>query len=142
MAGHKAATAAATWPDINGHIVPSGMFGNDEGLLNLIDNKITIHFIHRGLAYILLVLIIILTIRLYKISAASVLKRTRWMPFVLVTVQVVLGIASVLLSLKIVPNQWGAFEWMAQIHQLVAMFLLLSLIWVLYIVRNKRYSHP
>ncbi|MBK7290171.1 MAG: COX15/CtaA family protein [Chitinophagaceae bacterium] len=144
MAGHKAATAAPTWPDINGHIVPPGMMparagtdgGNNEGLLNLIDNKITIHFIHRGLAYLLLILIVILTIRLYKIAGSSLLHKTRWWPILLVTVQVILGIASVLLSLKIVPNHWGPFEWMAQLHQLVAMMLLLSLVWIGYIVNG------
>src|SRR4030095_4135019 len=56
MAGHKAATVAPTWPDINGSFVPGNMFPG--GLLSLIENKITIHFIHRSLAYILFVLII------------------------------------------------------------------------------------
>jgi cytochrome c oxidase assembly protein subunit 15 len=118
------------------------MMGNNEGLLNLVDNKITIHFIHRGLAYVLLILIILLTIRLYKIAGSPLLNKTRWWPMLLVIVQVVLGIASVLLSLKIIPNQWGPFEWMAQFHQLIAMCLLLSLIWILYLVRNKSYSLP
>lgn len=114
--------------------------GNNEGLLNLIDNKITIHFIHRGLAYLLLILIILLTIRLYKIVGSSLLHKIRWWPVLLVTAQVLLGIASVLLSLKIVPNHWGLFEWMAQLHQLVAMCLLLSLIWILFLIRSKSYS--
>lgn len=138
MAGHKAATAAPTWPDINGHIIPPGMIGNSEGLLNLADNKITIHFIHRGLAYILVLLIIILTVKLYKTSGTTLYRRTRWWPLLLVLVQSVLGIMAVLKSSRIVPNQWGTFEWMAQLHQLVAMFLLLSVIWISFIVRNKR----
>ncbi len=138
MAGHKAATAAPTWPDINGHVIPPTMMANNEGLLNVIDNPVTLHFIHRGLAYILLLLIILLTIRLYKKTGNSLYSKTRWIPLLLVTVQVVLGIAAVLLSVKTVPNQWGLFEAMAQFHQLTAMFLLLSLVWVLYIVRNRR----
>jgi cytochrome c oxidase assembly protein subunit 15 len=137
MAGHKAATAAPTWPDINGAIIPSGMMGNNEGLLNLIDNKITIHFIHRGLAYLLVLLVILLSIRLYKIKANSLLAKTRVWPILLVLLQVGLGIFSVLTSPQIIPNQWGTFEWMAQLHQLVAMFFLLSLVWLLYIVRGK-----
>ncbi len=137
MAGHKAATAAPTWPDINGEIIPPQMMRNDEGLLNFIDNRITIHFIHRGLAYILLGLIIWLTIKLYKQRAAQSLTNARWIPALLVVLQVVLGILSVLTSIRIVPNQWGTFEWMAQLHQLVAMFLLLSLVWLLYRVRRK-----
>lgn len=137
MAGHKAATAAPTWPDINGSIIPPNMMGNHEGLLNLVDNKITIHFIHRGLAYLLLVLVILLCVKLYKTAGSSLLRKTWWLPALLVTAQVVLGILSVIWSLQIVPNQWGAFEWMAQLHQLVAMFLLLSLCWVVYLVRGK-----
>ena len=137
MAGHKAATSAPTWPDINGSIIPPGMMGNNEGLLNLIDNRITIHFIHRGLAYVLLIMVIILTIRMYKMRGSSLYNNTRWWPIFLVGLQVLLGILSVLTSPRIVPNQWGVFEWMAQLHQLVAMLLLLSLTWLLYIVRNK-----
>ena len=137
MAGHKAATAAPTWPDINGYIFPPRMMKSEEGLLNLIDNKITIHFIHRSLGYILLIMVIWLTIRLYKTQGSSLFRKTRWWPALLVTLQVLLGIFSVVTSLKIIPNKWGVFEWMAQLHQLVAMLLLLSLIWILYIVRGK-----
>jgi cytochrome c oxidase assembly protein subunit 15 len=136
MAGHKAATAAPTWPDINGSLVPAGML-REEGLLNLIDNRITIHFIHRGLAYLLLGLIIWFTIKLYGNFRAGAVFKTGWLPVLLVSLQVVLGILSVLTSTSIVPNQWGIFEWMAQLHQLVAMFLLLSLVWLLYLIRRK-----
>lgn len=99
MAGHKAATAAPTWPDINGSIIPPNMMGHNEGLLNLVDNKVTIHFIHRGLAYLLLVLVIVLSVKLYKTAGSSLLRKTWWLPALLVTVQVVLGILSVIWSL-------------------------------------------
>lgn len=138
MAGHKAATSAPTWPDINGQVFPSGMMRGEGALLNLIDNKITIHFIHRGLAYILVVLIAILTYRLYKINGSPLLNKTKWWPMLLVVLQAVLGIIAVIISPKIIPNHWGLFEWMAQLHQLTAMFLLLSLVWVFYIIRGAR----
>lgn len=137
MAGHKAATAAPTWPDINGKIIPAGMIKSGEGLLNLVDNKILIHFIHRGLAYLLLAMVILLTIQLYRIPGSSLFKTNRKWPLILVTLQVILGVMSVLTSLKTVPDQWGVFEWMAQWHQLVAIVLLLSLVWTLYIVRSR-----
>jgi cytochrome c oxidase assembly protein subunit 15 len=137
MAGHKAATAAPTWPDINGQLIPSGMIKKGEGLLSLVDNKILIHFIHRGLAYVLLVLVIWLTIRLYRIPGSSLFRSHRHWPLLLVLTQVFLGVMSVLTSIKIIPNQWGVFEWMAQGHQLVAMLLLLSLVRTFYIVRSR-----
>lgn len=34
MAGHKAATAAPTWPDINGEMIPAVMWRPEWGLLN------------------------------------------------------------------------------------------------------------
>lgn len=138
MAGHKAATAAPTWPDINGYIAPP-MFDNDHGLLNFLDNRMVIHFIHRGLAYLLFVLILMLAIRLYRSATTSLVKKAAAWPAILVILQVVLGIFSVLTSLQIVPNQWGTFEWMAQLHQAVAMLLLLSLVFVLYLVRSHTY---
>src|SRR5678815_3110611 len=58
MAGHKAATAAPTWPDINGSYIPTKMFSSPDGVLNLIENRITIHFFHRLLAYVLFILIL------------------------------------------------------------------------------------
>jgi cytochrome c oxidase assembly protein subunit 15 len=32
-----------------------------------------------------------------------------------------------------VPQRWGVFEWNAQLHQIVAMLLLLSLAWVIFL---------
>lgn len=136
MAGHKAATAAPTWPDINGQIIPDGMFSMD-GWLDLIENRITIHFIHRSLAYILLILIVIWTWKANRSTTSTLFSKTKWLPLILVLIQVVLGILSVLLSLRIVPNQWGVFEWMAQFHQLIAMFLLLSLTWMIYLIKSR-----
>lgn len=138
MAGHKAATVAPTWPDINGQMVPMGMMSSGNAFLDLLENKITIHFIHRGLAYLLLLLVILMSIRIAKIKGSLAFKRTRFIPLYLIILQMVLGIIAVLTSPTIIPNRWGTFEWMAQLHQLVAMFLLLSFVWLLYIVRRKR----
>lgn len=138
MAGHKAATAAPTWPSINGDWVPGGMMRDEPWLLNFIDNKILIHFIHRGLAYLLFILIGIWTTRLLRTKGSPLFEKTRWIPFAIVVLQVVLGIASVLTSKGIVPGRWGVFEWMAQLHQLTGMLLLLSLVWTLYLVRKEK----
>ncbi|MBS1610959.1 MAG: COX15/CtaA family protein [Bacteroidetes bacterium] len=138
MAGHKAAAAAPTWPDINGAFIPSNLFPAPDGMLNLLENKITIHFIHRSLAYFILLLIILWTVRAYSIKSSSLFNKTKLWPVMIVCLQVLLGIFSVLTSIKIVPNKWGLFEWVAQLHQLVAMLLLLSLVWMLYLVRDKQ----
>ena len=137
MAGHKAATAAPTWPDINGSVIPEDILHSTAGLLNLIENKITIHFIHRLLAYLLVVLILIWTSKAFKIKSSSLFIKTKWLPLILVITQVVLGILSLFTSIKIIPNHWGAFEWLAQLHQLTAMLLLITFAWMAYLFRTK-----
>jgi heme a synthase len=134
MAGHKAAPAAYTWPDINGSFVPPNMFAG--GLINLITNKITIHFVHRNLGYFIFILMLVWTVKAYHIKSPT-FDNIKWIPMILVLLQVTLGILSVVSSNEIIPNHWGRFEWFAQFHQLVAMFLLLSLVLMLFLVRKS-----
>lgn len=138
MAGHKAANIAATWPTINGEWIPDKLFKDQPLVLNFIDNTILIHFIHRGLAYVMTIIIIIWTKQLRKISGLSVFNVARNIPMILVLLQVILGITSVLLSTSIIPGSWGIFEWMAQLHQLTGMLLLLSIMMLLFIVRSEK----
>ncbi|MBS1596590.1 MAG: COX15/CtaA family protein [Bacteroidetes bacterium] len=136
MAGHKAAAVAPTWPSINGDIIPSSLFKETPLRLNFIDNTITIHFIHRLLAYIILVLIGIWSVKAYRLRSDSrYLIKGRWMPIFFVVLQIALGIAAVLSSPGIVANRWVFFDWVAQLHQLTGMLLLLTMIYMLYLVR-------
>lgn len=138
MAGHKAALSAPTWPDINGAFFPGNMLAEKPWLLNFFENKITIHFVHRSLAYLLLILVIIYTIKAYRIDTASdSFRKARLYPIVFVLLQVVLGIITVLTSPGIVPQRWGTFEWMAQLHQVVGMLLLLSFVAMLYLMPKR-----
>ncbi|MFT4024200.1 MAG: COX15/CtaA family protein [Flavihumibacter sp.] len=138
MAGHKAATVAPTWPTINGSWYPSGLWRDTPVLLNLIDNKITIHFIHRNLAYLITILIIVWYIKAGRQPLTALTRKWLRLPLLLVVMQVMLGIFSLLFSIHIIPNRWGNFEWMAQVHQLMAMFLLLSLVTMLYLFNGRR----
>lgn len=137
MAGHKAANVAATWPTINGAWVPQNLFSHQPALLNFIDNTTLIHFIHRGLAYLIVLVMIVWSLKLFKTSGSVVLQRAAKFPLIFTVLQVALGIASVLTSSTIVPGVWGSFEWMAQLHQLTGMLLLLSLVTILFLVRPK-----
>jgi heme a synthase len=74
MAGHKAATAAPTWPDINGHFLSPNSFSESPVSVNFIDNKQLIHFIHRNLAYLLLLLTAVWFVRAKK-YATGIFKR-------------------------------------------------------------------
>jgi len=113
------------------------LYKSSEGALNWVDNLIFVHFIHRGLAYLLLAAILFYTVQLYKQQGSPWFYHARKWPAILVLLQVGLGILSVLTSTKIIPGHWGIFEWMAQLHQLVAMLLLLSLVQLLFLIRRK-----
>lgn len=140
MAGLRAAPAAPTWPTINGEWIPSSttQVGRTTyaGLHILTDNPLVVHFIHRTLGYLLVLLLIFWGLRAAKAArtagAGTVLARWwRW-PVVLVISQVVLGIVTVLLSPRARHNGFGPWEVVAQAHQLVAMALLLALVAVVF----------
>ena len=135
MAGNKAAAVAPTWPRINGDWAPANLFRESPVLLNFIGNPVTIHFIHRNLAYLILLGIILWTLRLFR-SGIIRSQRTRLaLPLGLTMLQILLGILALLTSPAIVANRWGAFDWLALLHQLNGMLLLFSLIYAIYVLR-------
>jgi len=138
MAGNKAATAAATWPTINGDWIPAGMNNSATGH-PLLENKITIHFMHRGIAYLLGILVFIAAYLSFRPKYITVtFKKYRLQPVLLVSLQILLGVFTVLMSTHIIPNRWGIFETLAELHQLIAMFLLLAIVTQLYLIRNRQ----
>ncbi len=139
MAGHKAATAAPTWPSINGDFIPVSA-GLSWGLKGLISDKIAVHFIHRTTGYLLVAGLIGLAVILRRhISGYKVLARFYLLPVALAVLQVLLGIFSLITSPWIIPNSWGIFETLALLHQLTALLLVLSLISILYLLSVKSY---
>jgi cytochrome c oxidase assembly protein subunit 15 len=138
MAGHKAANVASTWPTINGEWIPTHLMGKESFFLNAIDNTTWIHFVHRGLAYILLVVIIYWVAQMRKIQGNLFWSNVNKLPLYFVLLQVLLGVFSVLTSKNIIPGTWGNFEWMAQLHQLVGMLLLLSVVNIIYATKSIR----
>ncbi len=131
MAGLKAANAAPTWPSINGMVVPTH-------LGNIFYDRITIHFIHRSLAYILAALVIWWWLKAKIISTSAAFNVAKHWSVILVFVQIALGVLSVITSPLIKLGSFGVFEWMAQLHQLVGMLLLLVMIAQVYILKFSK----
>ncbi|HZH94457.1 MAG TPA: COX15/CtaA family protein [Flavisolibacter sp.] len=136
MAGHRAAPAAPTWPDINGSFLPAYIF--QQGFRGIIEDRVVIHAVHRTLAYLLVILIIAWNIKGWKIRSSALFSRVRAAPLFFVIVQLTLGILTVLTSVDTRAAKWNTFEWMAQLHQFVALLLLLSLVFAAFLVRKKR----
>lgn len=121
MAGTHAANAAITWPTINGSFYPR-MFTEGNLWHDITNNNITIQFIHRNLAYLLAVLIFIYTIKLNTQPKKSFLYKWRFIPFVLVLLQIVLGILSLINYLNQYRLVFSIF------HQLFGILLLISIV--------------
>ncbi len=140
IAGLKAANVAPTWPDINGAMVPDTLLSSGTFMHDIFHNKITIHFIHRTLAYILTALIVIWWFKSRNVTYSVAFNRARNWTLIFVMLQVCLGILAVITSTTMAVGTFGVFEWMAQLHQLVGMLLLLSLVSVLYLTKYNNSS--
>ncbi|MEP6584167.1 MAG: COX15/CtaA family protein, partial [Ginsengibacter sp.] len=132
MAGLHAATAAPTWPRINGQWIPAALNNLSPAWKNFIDNKITIQFIHRAIAYLLLIIAFIWGYKAVKLNGATLFKRTRLVPVFLIALQILLGITTVMLS-----PYGNNLVWFGVAHQLVAILLLIAIIFMLYIIRSS-----
>jgi cytochrome c oxidase assembly protein subunit 15 len=133
MAGLRAAITAPTWPDINGSMVPAGLSELSPFIKNLVANPIAIHFIHRGLAYLLIVLIATWWFRARETTNSKLFNRLRITVMLLVLLQVLLGILTVLNATY--PNR---LVLLGVSHQFVAMVLLMIVVSLLFVVRKKQ----
>ncbi len=133
MAGLHAASAAPTWPSINGQWIPDAINNLSLGWKNFVDNKILVQFIHRGFAYILLIVVFIWGFKAIRLNGTGLFRRTRLLPVLLILLQVILGIVTVILS-----PYGNNLVWFGVAHQLVAMLFLITIIFMLYIIRSSR----
>jgi cytochrome c oxidase assembly protein subunit 15 len=132
MAGLKAAISAPTWPDINGSMIPASMNELYPWSKNLVNNNITVHFIHRGLAYLLLILVIIWWLKAKAVKENPLFSRLRSSILLLTLLQVVLGIFTVLNA-----TYTNRLVVLGVLHQCTAMLLLMSAVTIVYILRKN-----
>ncbi|MEY2811532.1 MAG: hypothetical protein RI991_527 [Bacteroidota bacterium] len=130
MAGLKAANFATTWPLINGEFIPSSL-ANDS-VSTFTHDPLAVHFVHRNLAYLLAIMIIVWYRKAKQVEAGVYFGRWRSVPLVLVLVQVLLGILTVLYA-----NNSTALLWLGVAHQFTGMMLLLSFVMVAYLIKKK-----
>lgn len=132
MAGLRAAESAPTWPDINGSIIPDGMDELSPWAKNLTNNNITVHFIHRGVAYLLFTMVVLWWFKAKIISGNKLFSRLRLALLIIVSIQVVLGIVTVLNA-----THGNQFVVSGVLHQAVAMLLLMCVVSLFYILRRR-----
>ncbi|WP_442588924.1 COX15/CtaA family protein [Pedobacter sp. AW31-3R] len=129
MAGSKAALAAVTWPDMNGYFIPPDLYQAQSPDLNA--HLLWIQFIHRMLAYGLIILVSILYIKTTYWRKDKNLSRLRLAPLIMVWIQAILGVVTLLNVLN--PN----FKIYAILHQFVALILLAVILLGYYLCSKK-----
>lgn len=131
MSGLKAATVAPTWPDINGVMIPPQINNLSPWWNNLIENKFTIQFIHRMIAYLLTILVIIWSWRAINITDNKLFNKVKRLPLILILIQVLLGIITVIRSPY--PQE---LIWFGLAHQFTAMLFLVAMTFMLFLIRS------
>ena len=130
-AGLHAALAASTWPGVNGQFLPTLYFGEDPWWYAISSNRINIQWIHRGLAYILAILLIVWWWKARKTPKSQPLTRLAIVPLILVLIQITLGVLTVLNSTSHIPVTW------AVLHQFNGMLLLVAIFMGYFLLTKK-----
>lgn len=135
MAGLHAATVAPTWPSMNGAFIPQFIDELSPAWKNIIDNRVTVQFIHRALAYTLVILVAIWWLRTRKINAHKYFRRGRVFLLLLIFMQLTLGILTVIYS------PFGdALVWLGVAHQLVGILFLMSVVFLIFLSSERAYK--
>ena len=132
MAGLKAAASAPTWPLINGAFLPNSYNELSPWIQNLLNNKITIHFIHRGIGYLLFGLVVVFYFQSKEISKHPIFNKLRLRLLLLIFTQVLLGIFALLNA-----TNTSSFVWLGVAHQFNAMLIVMVLLCLLYLVKKS-----
>lgn len=101
VAGLDAGMGYQTWPLMDGAIIPNGLLAMEPTWRNLFENALTVQFIHRGIAYLIVAYVGWLIWRRSKDGGFAGVHG--WLPRIglIVLVQVGLGIATLLMSVPI-----------------------------------------
>jgi cytochrome c oxidase assembly protein subunit 15 len=122
VAGLKAGFISNSWPLMGGRMIPPGMFQRfDPWFLNLVSEHVTVHFIHRWFAFVVLGLVLWLWRLLQREGAGREWMTGFYWLLGLVVLQIALGIGVVLFSVPIS---------LASLHQTIGISIFLALLYL------------
>jgi len=126
VSGMDAGKIYNSWP-----LMGSSYFPDDNKLVNLFNFSVfndpsLVQFIHRNLAYLILIFYILILVKIYKDNLTGFFYSINLLGFLLV-IQIILGIFTLL---------YGAQIFLASMHQISSIFLISSSIYFLYLNSN------
>ena len=138
MSGSKAGLFFPTWPDMHGEYLPTVLLDashwTGDSFIHYDTNPFMpalLHFLHRNTAYVLTALIVYFVLKLFKENITPRLRRSSWWLLGAVSVQVLLGIFTVINCKAQIPVDLGVA------HQAGAVVLLSVILWMGYQLRNE-----
>jgi cytochrome c oxidase assembly protein subunit 15 len=119
VAGSRAALAYPTWPKMGAVWMPDNIMALKPAWKNFLENTATLQFMHRMMAYVIIVYAMIVVMRCARLKGSDSFHRARYYLVGILFFQVILGIITVTMSRMHIPVFWGVA------HQLTALILLL-----------------
>ncbi len=129
VAGLKAGLIHNTWPDMDGSFIHENTFALSPFWENLVQHQDGVQFIHRSIAYLLLIAILVFGIKNWS-KISEKMNQSIQFSFWIILFQFSIGVITLLLK---VPLALGL------IHQVIAIFLLLSLFRIRFFTLYKTY---
>ncbi len=133
VAGLRAGQVHTTFPTMSGYWVPPGLLELSPAWLNFVATQTGTQFAHRWLAKLLVVLCIALWLWTHRANASPPVRRAATMMAAMTTIQLGLGIATILTGAQIA---------LATLHQAGAVLLVSSLVLVLRRTRPAQMARP
>lgn len=128
-AGLKAGHVSDSWPLMLGRLVPAGLLIQVQpALLNLVDAPLTVVFIHRWLAFLLLFSAVAIYVAIRRATAAGQVRTG-------ITVLLTLGVLQIMLGIIVVVSRVQITA--ALVHQLNAICLFGTTVYVLHRLRSR-----
>lgn len=121
VAGLRAGFIANTFPDMQGSFFPLGGWSLSPGWINILENPLTVQWIHRILAWVLLISVVGIYLKARRDKATDFLQKGMLGLVVIIFIQFLFGVSTLLLN---VPLS------LAVIHQVGAAMVLLFILWL------------
>ena len=117
VAGFRAGYVSNTWPDMNGHFVPSGIDWSKGPLFAMTHDQFLLHFMHRWWAWIVVGVLVLFARQVKKVEGGRPAAIAIHSAF---GTQIILGILTVLSGIAI---------WLAVLHQATGALLVAATVW-------------
>ena len=134
MAGLKAGHVSNSWPLMYGRLVPANLFAQqDPWWINLLTSTVTVHFIHRWLAFGVLIAVLVMLYVTRKQAYSSSVHNALWWLLGLTGVQIALGISVIWFNVPLV---------LALSHQGTALLMFVAALFLTYRIAHEPVPYP